>query len=250
MRRNDINNVIRRAYGSRYNLDSYEIVSRRQHYLSRIRSVAGIINQKRVQTVTILLVVLISASTIYYYNLLVDTQQNVLAARGKVDALMQRRNDISINLSKAAYDYSKHEQGVFTAVVGLRAMLSDEKAKGQQPEEIVQKPDAPKMPGGVVEQGGGGALLSPLASLDRLLAVSEQYPDLKLSANFITLMTALIDVEKDLAAERIKYNEVANIYTTNLNKFPVNIFARIFEFETQPYFEATQEAKSLKPIEY
>jgi LemA protein len=89
-----------------------------------------------------------------------------------------------------------------------------------------------------------------LPSLDRLLAVAEQYPDLKLSSNFDRLMKALIEVEKDLAVERIRYNDMANIYSTNLAKFPINVYAWIFGFETQPYFEATEEAQSFKPIDY
>jgi LemA protein len=89
-----------------------------------------------------------------------------------------------------------------------------------------------------------------LAALDRLLAVAEQYPDLKLSSNFQSLMTALIDVEKDLAVERIRYNDAANFYTTILYKFPTNFYAWVFGFEDLPYFEATHEAKRFKPIDY
>jgi LemA protein len=193
--------------------------------------------------------------SIYYYNLLVITEQDVLAEKGKVQALLQRRNDISINLSKATFDYSRHERGVFTAVVSLRAILSDKEAGRQQLDEIIHGLDVPeKMSSEAIKRGVGGgdslSALSALSALDRLIAVAEQYPDLKLSANFLNLMTALVDVEKDLATERIKYNDFANVYTTNLAKFPVNFYAWIFGFESEPYFEATDEAKSLKPIKY
>jgi len=83
-----------------------------------------------------------------------------------------------------------------------------------------------------------------------LLAVAEQYPDLKLSNTFINLMTALIEIEKDLAQERINYNDAVNIYTTNMAKFPINIYAVLFRFKDKPYFEATDEAQKLKPISY
>ena len=82
------------------------------------------------------------------------------------------------------------------------------------------------------------------------MAIAEQYPDLKLSTNFESLMAALVEVEKDLATERIKFNNEINIYTTNVVRFPCNIFAHIFGFELKPYFESTNEAKTFKRIEY
>ena len=63
-------------------------------------------------------------------------------------------------------------------------------------------------------------------------------------------MAALVEVEKDLATERIRYNDVANTYSTVLAKFPINFHAKLFGFEEQPYYEATEEAKSFKPIDY
>jgi LemA protein len=91
---------------------------------------------------------------------------------------------------------------------------------------------------------------SLLSSLSKLMALAEQYPNLKLSTNFESLMSALIEVEKDLAAERIKFNNVINTYTTNVAKFPCNIFAFIYGFPRAPYFEATQEAKDFRLIDY
>jgi len=107
--------------------------------------------------------------------------------------------------------------------------------------------------GGTPPPARAGETLSAskdLSPLTRLLALAEQYPDLKLSNTFINLMTALIEVEKDLAMERIKYNDAVNVYTTNTAIFPINIFAVIFRFKDKPYFEATQEAQKLKPISY
>jgi len=83
-----------------------------------------------------------------------------------------------------------------------------------------------------------------------MLAVAEQYPDLKLSDNFNTLMAALVEVEKDLADERIKFNDAVNIYTTNLIRFPLNAYAWIFGFKSRPYFEATADASRFNPIVY
>jgi LemA protein len=89
-----------------------------------------------------------------------------------------------------------------------------------------------------------------MASLSKLMALAEQYPDLKLSSNFQSLMAALIEVEKDLATERIKLNDMVNTYTTNVAKFPCNMFAVLYGFPRSPYFEATEEAKAFKLITY
>jgi LemA protein len=250
MGRYNVTTLIQRVYGRRYRLEPYpQVVSRPQYVVSKIEPVVGFIRAKRVRILVVILLALLAGGSIYYYNLLVQTEQDVLAARGKVAALKQRRNDISINLSKAVYDYSKHEHSVFTAVVALRAFLSENGVKGAEMEEVIKKLEQTGAAGaGTITEKISGA--GPLSALNRLFAIAEQYPDLKLSSNFNSLMAALVDVEKDLATERIRYNDSANIYSTVLAKFPVNVYAWIFGFEAQPYYEATPEAKRFKPIEY
>ncbi len=249
MRKNSVITIIQRAYGKRYRLDPYpEVVSAPRYYISKIRPVMVLVKQKRLQILVVLLFALVTGASIYYFNLLVQTEQDVLAAQGKMAALQQRRNDTSINLAKAVLDYSRHERSVFTAVVALRSFLSEKGVNGTELEEIIEKLKQTDVPGA----GKASEMIAragPL-SLERLFAVAEQYPDLKLSSNFNSLMTALVDVEKDLAAQRLNYNDAANTYSTTLLKFPINIYARIFGFEKYPYFEATDEAKTFKPINY
>lgn len=291
MRSGSINTMIQRAYGEKYQLHPAEpLITRPNYYLERIRPVLGGINDKRYKLLGILLLIVVTGASIYYYNLLVKTEQDVLAAKGRVAALEQRRNDISINLSKAVYDYSAHERSVFTSIVALRSLQADKGAPaGDGPPKDVAGPRAaggiaaakPTDPRAVSALGTAvppvpvDQLRAPHASADlkafmasltnggktppaqaslpalgQLLAVAEQYPQLKLSQNFDSLMAALVDVEKDLAMERIKYNESANTYSTTYITFPANVYAWIFRFEIQPYFEATDEAKQFKPIEY
>ena len=59
-----------------------------------------------------------------------------------------------------------------------------------------------------------------------------------------------MEVEKDLATERLMYNDAVNVYTTHVAKFPSNLYAWLFDFESKSYFEPTQAAKQLKPIAY
>lgn len=294
-----ITRIIEKAYGRRYNLDSRELaIKPRYHltpgdYLHRWYTFLLDFFRNRWLLITLAAAVfLFFVISIYYYNLLVKTEQDVLKADAKVSALMQRRNDISINLSKAVFDYSKHEHNVMVAIVALRSILSMEGEKDQILQKIqksIGKPDSPiasdqtasdqaasgQAASGQAASGqavsgqaasdpavsGKAEVLAPktmdqalaanpLSALKKISAVAEQYPDLKLSTTFISLMTALIDVEKDLAAERFNYNDAVNMYTTKVIMFPSNIYAKLFNFPDKSYFESTQAAKSLEPIKY
>lgn len=250
MRTDRVSAIIQRIYAKKYNLvPAREIAPRTGRYMAVIQPVFGAIKQKRFQILVFILLLAIAAGSIYYYNLLVSTEQDVLASRGKVYALEQRRNDISINLSKAVFDYSRHERSVFTAVVALRSFLSKEDLKNPEIEKFIQEFNPPDFPLTGMGEGKLGGILSASA-LDRLLAIAEQYPDLKLASNFESLMAALVEVEKDLATERIKFNDAVNTYTTNIAKFPINVYAMLFGFEKVPYFEATEDARQFRPIDY
>jgi LemA protein len=175
-----------------------------------------------------------------------------MAYQGNVEAMLQRRNDIANNLSKAVLDYSTHERGVFTAVVSLRSFISeDQLAKDEYLKKLntTLNQRNPSLPfeKGAFEAAKDESLMS---SLSKLMALAEQYPDLKLSTNFQSLMAALIEVEKDLATERIKLNDMVNTYTTNVAMFPCNIFAFLYRFPRSSYFDATEEAKAFKLINY
>ena len=251
----NVSTLIQRVYGRKYRLDpDPPYFPGPRYYLAKAKAspVVAIIAEKRFQILMAILFAVIVAGSIYYFNLLVTTEQDVLAAMGKVDALQQRRNDISINLSKATLDYSKHERSVFTAVVGLRSVLSKNAVNNPKLDASLKKLEQTLQAGGADLQlpAAGITGAGALAARDRLLAVAEQYPDLKLSANFQNLMNALIEVEKDLATERIRYNDSANLYTTILCKFPTNFYGWVFDFKPLPYFVATSEAKRFKPIDY
>lgn len=250
MKKDMVSAIIQRAYARKYNLaPTAELVARRRPLTSVIRPLIWAIQQRKLRLLAGILVLAIIAGSIYYYNLLVSTEQDVLAAKGQVYALQQRRHDISINLSKAVYDYSRHERSVFTAVVALRSLFTKKGGEVPALEKLLEESnlfEAP-LPEGVPGQIAGAL---PASALDRILALAEQYPDLKLAANFQNLMGGLTEVEKDLATQRMDLNNAINIYTTNVAKFPTNFYAWLFGFDRIPYFEAREEAKRFRPIEY
>ena len=249
MKTDNVTAMIQRVYGKKYNLeDRPRYVVGTRYYLSKIRPSLAIIRERRFQLLSLILLFIIIGASIYYFNLLVQTEQDVLAAGGKVEALMQRRNDISINLSKAVLDYSRHERSVFSTVVALRSLMKENGVKSEGLEDLLKQAESTGISKEIIT--GKLSEAGPLSALNRLLAVFEQYPDLKLSSNFNNLMAALIEVEKDLAMKRISYNDSVNVYTTNLAKVPINFYAWVFGFKEKPYYKATEEAAKFKPIDY
>ncbi len=242
-----ISEMIVKAYGKKYNLEP-EVEMRpvwRQELAVRWRAVLPVLADAKFKIIGAAAGVVFLAATIYYYNILLDYEHEMLKSASQVEVLLQRRNDISINLAKAVGDYSSYERQVLTEIVKLRSLLPKDAARGAKPEDPAAAPPKPgnELAGLLKGQDGTAALAS-------LLAVAEQYPDLKLSANFQSLMAALVEVEKDLAGERLKFNEAAMIYWGYVSRFPSNFFAGMFGFKPTPYFTATQEAQTLKPIAY
>ncbi|VEN74100.1 Magnetosomen protein MamQ [Candidatus Desulfarcum epimagneticum] len=255
-----ISSIINRAYGKKYRLNPNEFIapSGLSPYGIGLRSIGALNPFRRLKTLhkgylilvsALVLMFLKAAISVYYFNMLVNTQQNMLAAHGNVQALVQRRNDIATNLSKAVLDYSKHERGVFTAVVSLRKFFTESGAGAADTLKQLQN-YYKTAAGGAAPQTGITGNPDILSALSKLVAVAEQYPDLKLSANFETLMAALVQVEQDLAKQRIKFNQEANIYTTLITKVPGNLFAWVFGFKIVDYFEADDQAKAFRVIGY
>lgn len=277
MKKDRVNVIIKKAYANRYGLRAPVPVTRPRSdfYLTRVQPVLArlepvtVLMRKRLLVVALILAAVLIWATIYYYNALVIAEQNMHASMGHVNALLQRRNDTAVNLYKAVIDYADHERTVLSAVVALRGLSSDKapgaevspdtKTLGQKVEQLQEllhkagnkgvttgnAPTTGQAPATGNNKAAGVALPTGLMSLS---ALAEQYPDLKLSANFQTLMTVLDQIEKDLAAIRMKHDEMVNTYATKVQIFPSSLFAKIFGFNVQPYFEATEEARKFKPI--
>jgi len=174
------------------------------------------------------------ALTIHYYNLLVGDHVDALAARGKVQALLQRRSDLARTLEQIIVAHKHHEAAVFADVAQKRVSLGKTE----------------------VHAGAGLPALSPgdvaglPAALGRLLAIAEQYPQLRLSENFRLVTNALVEVERDLDKTRQHYVDAANRYEHHLDTFPGNVFGGVFGFGHLPYFEADAEAKKFTPAKF
>jgi LemA protein len=174
--------------------------------------------------------------TIRYYNLLVRDHADALAARAKVDALVQRRSDLARTLEQVIVAHARHEATVFANVADKRVALGGATSGGSAGAAVGAAPPA--------------ALASLPAQLGRLLAIAEQYPQLRLSENFQLVTRALVDVEKDLDQTRQRSVDAANRYVHHLDTFPGNLFGHVFGFHRLPYFEADADAKRFAPVRY
>lgn len=171
------------------------------------------------------------------YNSMVAQDEAVGTAWSNVENQYQRRADLIPNLVNTVKGYAAHEKETFDAVVSARA-------KATQTTISIDELTPEKMEAYQKAQGAVGSALS------RLLAVTENYPDLKGNENFQTLQAQLEGTENRISVERRKFNEVAKAYNTNIRRFPKNIFAGMFGFEKRPYFEAEEGSEKAPEVKF
>ena len=141
---------------------------------------------------------------------------------------LQRRNDLIPNLVETVKGYAAQERDIFTAIADSRSRLLGAKT----PDEKIE------------------AANEQTSALSRLLAVVENYPQLKANANFKRLMDELAGTENRLAVARQRYNDAAQQYNTLRRSFPSNVTAKMFGFKEYPYFEAPPEAQKLPKVDF
>jgi LemA protein len=147
------------------------------------------------------------------YNRLVRDRNRVAGAWSDIDVQLQRRHDLIPQLVKAVDQYAKYERATIEAITALRA-------------EAMKTTDVEKL--GDTEE----ALSS---GVQRLLALAEQYPDLKASENFLKLQAELVETENYLQFARRFYNGSVREYNTRIESVPHNVIAGWFSFENEQF---------------
>lgn len=171
------------------------------------------------------------------YNSLVEKQQNVEQAWAQVENQYQRRSDLIPNLVNTVKGYSAHESETLEKVTEARAKATSVTIDAENlNEESLEK-----------FQAAQGELSQ---ALGRLLAVTENYPDLKANENFMNLQTQLEGTENRISTERMRYTEVVKDYNTAIKKFPTNIYAGWFGFESKPQFKAEAGAEKAPEVKF
>src|SRR5271169_6475851 len=160
------------------------------------------------------------------YNSLVKLDESVNQAWAQVQNQYQRRADLIPNLVETVKGYAQHESQVFTDVADARSSVG----KLTVTPEVLNNPQAFQK-----FQEAQGMLSS---ALSRLMAVAENYPQLKANENFLQLQSQLEGTENRITVERKRFNEVVQDYNVKVRTFPTAIFAGMFGFAQKQYFQA------------
>lgn len=180
-------------------------------------------------------VVVLAFYVIYAYNNFVKLTQRAKEAWADIDVQLKRRYDLIPNLIETVKGYAAHERETFDAVTKARAAATQVHVDPTNitPEQITAMAGA--------ESALGGAL-------SRLLAVAENYPDLKANTNFLELQRELSDTENKIQAARRFYNGNVRDLNIALQSFPSNIVGSTFNFKAEQFFELAEKSEEREPV--
>ena len=153
------------------------------------------------------------------YNGLVKERMKVKNSWSQIDVQLQRRFDLIPNLVETVKGYMQHESDVLTKVTELRTSWANAKTVGEKAELDNQLSD----------------------TLKTIMAVSENYPDLKANQNFSELQEELRNTENKISYSRQFYNDSVTKYNTKIQTIPTNIIAGMFNFKEEEFFKTESE---------
>lgn len=187
--------------------------------------------------ITIVVIVLVALWGISSYNGLVGMDENVSNKWANVETQYQRRSDLIPNLVNTVKGYAKHESQTLEAVMAARSQATQVKIDPSNctPQQLAAYQKA---------QG------DVTTALGKLLAITENYPDLKANQNFLELQSQLEGTENRINVARKDFNDSAKKYNTSLRRFPRNIITSMFGFEKRNYFEAEAGAEKAPKVEF
>ena len=169
--------------------------------------------------IALIIIAVLVIVVIAMYNNLVRLRQKVKNSWSQIDVQLQRRFDLIPNLVDTVKAYMKHEDDVLTKISELRTSWANA--------------------GSVAEKANLDNELS--GALKTIMAVSENYPDLKASQNFSELQQELQNTENKISFSRQFYNDSVTLYNTKLEVVPSNIIASMFGFKPEELFKAESE---------
>ena len=185
-----------------------------------------------------IIIVLILAA-VSSYNGLVGSSQAVDSAWAQVQNVYQRRADLIPNLVQTVQGAANFEKSTIVQVTEARASVGKVNInQNQAPSDAAQLEQFQKAQGQLSN------------ALSRLLVVSENYPDLKASANFRDLQAQLEGTENRITVERGLFNEVVQAYNTKIKTLPTVFFAALLGFQPKPYFQATAGAETAPAVKF
>jgi LemA protein len=166
------------------------------------------------------------------YNRIQSMDEQANASRQQIAVQLQRRADLIPNLVATVKGYAQHEDEIFTKVAEARSALLG----------AVQSGDPEKM---------AAANAQTTSALGRLLAISENYPQLKADQSFLRLQDELTGTENRIAVSRSDYNQTAQAYNAYIRQFPQVLTAKVIGAKPKPYFETlTPDARTAPTVDF
>ena len=189
---------------------------------------------------TIIILAVVAAVVVWAisgFNGIISHEESVNQAWAKVESAYQRRSDLIPNLVNTVKGYAEHEKETLQQVTDARTRATSINIDPTTatPEQLAAWNKA--------QQGVGSAL-------GRLIAVAENYPDLKANENFRDLQAQLEGTENRIKVERDRYNDAVKSYNVKIRRFPTNLLASMFGFEKRSMFEAQQGAEIAPEVKF
>lgn len=185
-----------------------------------MNGIKGMSGGLKILLVVVAVLVVMGIGAMSVYNGLVNGDESVQNSFANIDVQLQRRTDLIPNLVNTVQGYAAHEQAAIDSVTSARAQMMSA--------------------GSIDEKINADAELS--SALSRLMAITENYPELKANENFLSLQDELAGTENRIAVARKDYNDTVMSYNKKLRSFPTNMFANIFGFEKYNAFTASAGA--------
>lgn len=180
-------------------------------------------------TTTLLIVGGLAAVAVLLYNRLVRDRNRVDGAWSDIDVQLQRRHDLIPQIVKAVDQYAQYEKATLEAVTTLRAeamqlaSTADAEVRGEKEEQLS-------------------------AGIQRIIALAENYPDLKANENFLGLQNELVQTENYLQFARRFYNGSVRGFNTRVETVPSNFVANMFGFRQKPFFQKSSDDAANVPL--
>lgn len=177
------------------------------------------------------IILIIGGSLIGSYNKLQILDESVSSNWAQIENQLLRRNDLIPNLVNTVKGYATHEKTIFTDIAEARAKLSG----------AVKTKDV---------KGVNDANNQMNGALSRLLAIAENYPDLKANQNFIALQDEIAGTENRLAVARKDYNDSVKVINATIRTFPMSIIAGISGVKSREYFQVEETSKGVPQVKF
>ena len=224
-----LNQIIKKIYARELDLiEEVPVTAIRntgKHWFASVKNSLWLHQSTAIRIIMLALAIAVVSAAIYYYNTFTVNKYKFMLERAQIEAHLQRRNDLIPNLVAAVSDYMGYEQKIFIHAADVRSAVSvlEESVKVDKTASI-------------------------MSALSKFQAVAENYPDLKASVAYQTLMRELSDTETMIADMRASYNKAANYYNSRLKMFPGNTFNIIFRFKPVNTFASEEHAKEAPQI--